>query len=237
MPKDYNKLGAVIGRVLFAGFDADGGGNPNDGDEGDKAQGHARMLKGERDRDQIDEEGEPVFALDGGVFCLKFACVAQTAADGQAEEEEAEAGQNHGRDVDGYREGVHLLFEDVGGKEGEQRETKEEAEVGIENAFVGLVGAVDEMVVIYPINADEGKGDEIEAEGGENGAEAGEAVLVRDFELKHHDGDDDGDDSVGEGFEAGWGGDVMGHEVYCRGVFVLAEAYNGDCADEGSSLH
>jgi hypothetical protein len=26
-----------------------------------------------------------------------------------------------------------------------------------------------------------------------------------DFEFQHHDGDDDGDDAVGEGFEAGWG--------------------------------
>src|SRR5260370_16163 len=67
----------------------------------------------------------------------------------------------------------------------------------------------------------EGEGDEIEAEGGENGAEAGEAVLVGNLELEHHDGDDDGDDSVGEGFEASWGGSVVGHEFCCRGVFRL----------------
>ena len=123
----------------------------------------------------------------------------------------AEAGQNHGRDVDGDRKGVHLLFEDVGGEEGEQREAEEEAEVGVEDAIVGFFGAVDEMMVIDPVDADEGKGDEIEAEGGENGAKAGEAVLVGDLELEHHDGDDDGDDSVGEGFEAGWSGDVVSH--------------------------
>ena len=40
--------------------------------------------------------------------------------------------------------------------------------------------------------------------------ERAEAVEVRDFasgdvELEHHDGDDDGNDSVGEGFEAAWG--------------------------------
>jgi hypothetical protein len=43
---------------------------------------------------------------------------------------------------------------------------------------------------------------------------------VGDLELEHHDGDDDGDDSVGEGFETGWGGDVMGHGFRECLVFV-----------------
>src|SRR5258708_40011057 len=64
--------------------------------------------------------------------------------------------------------------------------------------------------MVYPVNADKSEGDEIEAQCGENGTKAGEAVLVGNLELEHHDGDDDGDDSVGEGFEASWGGDVMG---------------------------
>ena len=65
--------------------------------------------------------------------------------------------------------------------------------------------------MIDPVNASEGKGDEIEGQGGENGAEAGEAILMGDLQFEHHDGDDDGDDSVGEGFEAGWCEDAMGH--------------------------
>ena len=52
----------------------------------------------------------------------------------------------------------------------------------------------------------EGEGEGVDGEGREHGVEAGEAVLVWDLELEHHDGDDDGDDSVGEGFEAGWSG-------------------------------
>ncbi len=210
--------------MLLSGFYAGGGGDPDDGDEGDEAKCHVRMLEGERDRDEIDEEGKIVFALDGGVLGFQFARVAQTAADGKAQEEEAEAGQDHGRDVDGDREGVHLLFEDIGGKEGEQREAEEEAEVGVEDTLVGLFGAVDEVVVVDPVNADESEGDEIEGQGGENGAEAGEAFLVGNLELEHHDGDDDGDDSVGEGFEAGWSGDVVGHEVCCRVSFVFGRS-------------
>jgi hypothetical protein len=150
-------LGTVVGKILLAGFYADGRGDPDDGDEGDEAKCHMRMLEGDRDRNDIDEERKIVFTLDGGVLRLKFARMAQAAADGQAKEEEAEAGQDHGRDVDGDRERVHLLFEDIGGEEGEQRETEEEAEVGVEDALVGLFGAVDEVVVVDPVNADESK--------------------------------------------------------------------------------
>jgi hypothetical protein len=205
------ELGMVVRRMFLSGFYAGGGGNPYDGDEGYEAKCHVRMLEGERDRDEIDEERKIVFALDGGVLGFQFARMAQAAADREAQEEEAEAGQDHGRDVDGDREGVHLLFEDIGGKKREQREAEEEAEVGVEDELVGLFGAVDEVVVIDPINRSESKGDEIEAQRRENCAKAGEAVLVGNFELEHHDGDDDGDDSVGEGFEASWGGDVAGH--------------------------
>jgi hypothetical protein len=35
-------------------------------------------------------------------------------------------------------------------------------------------------------------------------------------ELEHHDGDDDGDDSVGEGFEAGWGAGEVRHGEWVR---------------------
>ena len=161
------------------------------------------MLEGKGDCDEIDEERKIVFALNGRVLGLELAHVAETAAVVQPQEKKAEACQDHGRDVYGNREGVHHLLEDIGGEEGQQREAEEKAKVGLKDTFVGLLGAVDEMVMINPVNASEGKGDEIEAQGGENGAEAGEAVLMGDLQFEHHDGDDDGDDSVGEGFEAG----------------------------------
>jgi hypothetical protein len=73
--------------------------------------------------------------------------------------------------------------------------------------------------MVDPIYRRESEGDEIEAQRGQDSSETGKAVLVGNLELDHHDGDDDGDDTVGEGFEAGWGGDVAGHG--CRSVFRL----------------
>jgi hypothetical protein len=222
-------LTALIARELIAGFDANGGCDPDHRNEGDEAESHARMLEGERDRNEIDEEREPVFSLDGLVFGVEFTCVAQAAGDGQTQEEKTEAGDDHGRDVDHDGVRVHLFFKDVGGEEGEQREAEEEAKVGIEDEIVGLFSAVDEVMVVDPVNPDEGKRDEVEAQCGEDGVETGEAFLMGDFELEHHDGDDDGDDSVGEGFEASWGGDVVGHGCLVSGLAVLAEAYNDVC--------
>jgi hypothetical protein len=217
-------LTGFVARILFARFDADGGSDPDDGDEGDEAKRHVRMLEGQGDCDEVDEERKPVFALDRFVFRLELACVAQTAADGQTQKEKAEARQDHGCDIDGDREGVHLLFEDVRSEEGQKREAEEEAEVGVKDEFVGLFGAVDEVVMVHPIDRGKSEGDEIEAQRGENGAEACDPFLVGDLELKHHDGDDDGDDSVGEGFEAGWSGNVVGHSGMLSGAFCLGRS-------------
>ena len=197
--------------MFVAGFDACGGGYPDDGNEGSEAERDARVLEGDGNGDEIDEKGEPVFALDCCIFCFKFAGVTEAPADGEVQAEEAEAGDDHRRDVNSDREGVHLLVEHIGSEERQKGETEEKGQICVKDELVDLFGAVDELVVVDPVNAGEGEGDEIEAEGGENGAQAFEPVLVGNFEFEHHDGDDDGDDSVGEGLKAGWFEEVVGH--------------------------
>ena len=141
--------------MFFAGLYARGRGDPDHGDEGDKAEGDVGVLVGKRDCHEIDEERKPVLALDCGVLSLELVRVAQTAADGQAQEKKAEARDDHRSDIEGDREGVHLLVQDIRGEKGQQREAEEKAEVGVEDELVGLVGAVDEVVMIYPVNAGE----------------------------------------------------------------------------------
>lgn len=158
------------------------------------------MLEGDGNGNEIDEEGEPVFSLDRDVFRFKFAGVTQSPADGKAEAKKAETGDDHRGDVNRDREGVDLLVEDIRGEERKKGETEEKGEICVEDELVNLFGSVDELVVIYPIDTDEGERNEVETECRENGAEAFEAVLMGNFEFEHHDGDDDSDDSVGEGF-------------------------------------
>jgi len=199
---------------VFRGFDAGGGGDPDDGDEGAEAESEVRVVEGEGNRDEVGEERHPVFVLDGGVAGLELVGEAKAAGDGETQKHEAETGDDHRGGVKSDGEGVELFVEDVGGEEGQEREAEEEEEVGVEDGLVGLFGAVDEVVVVDPVNAGEGEGDGVDVEGGKDGVEAGGAVLVGDFEFEHHDGDDDGDDAVGEGFEAGWAGEVVGHECF-----------------------
>jgi hypothetical protein len=80
---------------------------------------------------------------------------------------------------------------------------------------------VDEVVVIDPVNAGLDEAEEIDEEEREDGVEAADVgdVFGGDVEFEHHDGDDDSDDSVGEGFEAAWG-ERFGHG------WLWEEAYN-----------
>ena len=191
--------------------DGSGGVDPDDGDEGGDAKGEMGVGEGEGDGDEVEGERDPVLDLGEGVVLIECSGLAEAADDGDAEEEEGESGDDHGGGVEGDGEGVEVFFEQVGGEEGEQREAEEEGEVGVEDGLIGLAGTVDEVVVVYPVNACKREGEGVDGEGGEDGAESGEAIGVGDFEFEDHDGDDDGDDSVGEGFEAGWGADEMGH--------------------------
>lgn len=203
------EVGVVAGVIGFAWFDAGGGRHPDDGDEGTQAESHVGMGEGHRNSHQISEERVEMLALDGGVLGLEFAGEAEAAANGEAQQQKAEAGDDHRRDVEGDREGVHLFFKHIRGEEGQQRQAEEEEEIGIEDELIGLLGAVDQVVMIYPIYPRKCKGDGIDGEDWENRVEPGDSVLAGNFELKHHDGDDDGDDSVGEGFKACWRGQVM----------------------------
>ncbi len=117
-----------------------------------------------------------------------------------------------------------MLLDHVIGKEGQERKAEEEAEVGPQDEHVDLFEPVDEVVMVDPVDAGEDEGEQVDDEGGEDGDEAGEAGFVRDFELEHHDGDDDGDDAVGEGFQARWGGLVRhgGRLVACTQAAYMA---------------
>jgi hypothetical protein len=199
------------GSVVRACGRGGGGDDPDDSDQSDCGEREVRVKLCERDGYEVEDEAGVVFALSDDVFALEATGLFEQAADGETQEEEGEAGDDHRGGVEGDGEGVGVLLEDVGGEEGQKRGGEEEGEVGVEDAMVGLFGAVDEVVVVDPVDADEGEGEEVDEENGGEGEEAGDAVLVRDFELEDHDGDDDGEDSVGEGFEARGGEELFGH--------------------------
>ena len=136
-------------------LDANGWSNPDNSDEGTQAERDMRVGEGRRNCNQISQQRVQMLALDRGVLRFEFAGEAKTTANGQAQQQKAEAGDDHRRSVKGYREGVHLFFKDIRREEGQQRETKEKEKIRIEDEFVSLLGAVDEMVMMTAITPSE----------------------------------------------------------------------------------
>jgi hypothetical protein len=193
---------AVGGFVAL--LDAESGDYPEESDGGDEAEGYSGIVRGERDGDEVDGERSPVLELHGAVGVFEGAFGALAGADGETQEHEAEAGDEQRGRVDGYGEAVIGFLVNVGGEERKQREAEEPDEVGPEDVGRGFAKAMDQQMVVDPVDADEGEGERVDGDAGSDGDESRKAVCEGDFEVEHHDGDNDGDDSVGEGFETGW---------------------------------
>ena len=57
------------------------------------------------------------------------------------------------------------------------------------------------VVVVVPVDADVDKAQYITEEDGDEGNERLECLALRHLHFQHHDGDNDGDDAITEGFE------------------------------------
>src|SRR2546422_2919091 len=57
-------------------------------------------------------------------------------------------------------------------------------------------------MVVAPVDAEKNKTQSIAEEYGNQGAQRGQTGLLRHFQFKHHDGDEDGDHAVAEGFQS-----------------------------------
>ena len=80
---------------------------------------------------------------------------------------------------------------------------------------------IDEVMVVDPVDADLNETKQVNEDERKDFMQAGEiADFARGYlELEHHDGDDDGDDAVGEGFEAAWG-EGLGHDGLCKEAYI-----------------
>src|ERR1017187_3766145 len=190
---------------LFIGedaFDAGVGGEPEEGDEDKEGVGDPGGDEGEGDGEEVAEGGEftfPVVADGGGeegvgALLLDDGALQNVVGDGGHEEDEAVDGG-------GYRS--EMVFADPRGGEREKREPEKQVEVRPEDAAADAFGGLEEVVMVVPINADVDEAQDVAEEDGQERFQGGEVGGVRDFQFQHHDGDDDGEDAVAEGFEPG----------------------------------
>ena len=191
-------------RVVFGegAFDAFVGDQPEEGDEDEEGVGEPGVDEGEGDGGEVRDGGEfafPVVADGGG----EEPAGALFFDDGALEYVEGDGGHEEDEAVEGSGDGSEVVLVDKCGGEGEEGEPEEEMEVGPEDGAGDVLGGVEEVMMIVPVNADVDEAEEIAQEHGEQRAQVGEVGAVRDFQFEDHDGDDDGDDAVAEGFEAG----------------------------------
>jgi hypothetical protein len=183
-------------------LDARIGNEPEEGDEDEEGLRDPRADKSEGDGQKVAGGREfsfPVVADGGGeerVGALLFDDSALQDVVGDRGHEKDEA-------VHGGGDRGDMIFVYPRGGEGEEGEPEEEMEVRPEDAAGDVFGGVEEVMVIVPVNADVDEAEDITQKDGEKRLQFGEAVAVRDFQLQHHDGDDDREDAVAESFEPG----------------------------------
>jgi hypothetical protein len=92
------------------------------------------------------------------------------------------------------REGV---FAHPAGDERDQRQPEQEMQVGPQNAAIHLTDNLKQVVMVVPVNSQIDKTEQVAEEDGKQRLEAVECRRVEgDFQLEHHDGDQDGHDAV-----------------------------------------
>ena len=181
------------------------GKDPDQSNDGVEKDGGGGVDVSGGDGQEVAAERHPVFARGRGIFHCAPAGKTEAALDGETKQHEGEAGRKQGKAVEDDGEAVTLFFKHPGGEVRKKRGTEEKEQIGVEDAAIDLFNAMDEEMVIDPIDAGEGEGEDVDEEDGKDGMDAGDAVRMRDLELEHHDGDDDGEDAVREGLEAGRG--------------------------------
>src|SRR5580765_5613454 len=115
----------------------------------------------ERDRNDVEREAQEMLALRGRVLGHESAGELQQTADGEPQQKKHESCEDHRRSVESDREGFRVLLDDVGGEEGQQRGAEEVAEVGVEHTVIALLQAMDQVMVVDPVDGREAEGEQV----------------------------------------------------------------------------
>src|SRR5271155_865994 len=90
-------------------------------------------------------------------------------------------------------------------------------QIGPEDAAVHLVAGLEHVVMIAPVDADENETEHIAEKNRNDWTQRHQIGAVRHFQLQHHNGDNDGDNAVAEGFETS-----LIHAALCLAASNLA---------------
>src|SRR5882724_1677333 len=91
-----------------------------------------------------------------------------------------------------------------------------------ENGAIDAPSGLKHVMVVVPINADVNEAEDVAEENGQLRFERRQAGSFGNFQLEHHNCNDDGDDAVAEGFKP-----ILFHE---RGYARRVKTLNCKCA-------
>ena len=195
--------GGRLGGEAF--FDAAVGDEPDDGDDGVANRGERRMKEGERDGHDVNGDGDFAFrvAANGGGECGGFSVKSDERT---RENEIGDGGEEEDDSVESHGAGAEIVVAHPGGGERHKRKPEEKMEIGPERRAIDAIDSVKEVMVVVPVDGEHDEAENVAGKNGDDGAESVESGAVRGFHLQNHDGDDDGENAVAEGFET-----VFGH--------------------------
>ena len=91
-----------------------------------------------------------------------------------------------------------------------QREPEQQMQVGPEDLAVDPVGQLEHVVVIVPVDPQVDEAQDIAGKNGNHRPEGRQVGSVGHFQFQHHDGDENRDDPIAEGFEPSRGHIIPG---------------------------
>jgi hypothetical protein len=100
--------------------------------------------------------------------------------------------------IDRGRQGLEKIIAQPRGRGRNQRQPEQQVRIGPQDEAIDPRYGVQQMVMVVPVDGHIDEAQHIAHEARRQRLERGPIGAVRDFQLQHHDGDDDSDDAVAE---------------------------------------
>jgi hypothetical protein len=108
---------------------------------------------------------------------------------------------DQGSAISGRRNGGEIAFPHPARGEGDKRQPEQQVQIGPQGGTVYFVAGMEQVVVVVLVDADIDETERIEQEDMTDIEQGMKVSAFRCAQFQHHDGDDDGDDTIAESFE------------------------------------
>ena len=119
-------------------------------------------------------------------------------ADAQRQNGVGDPGHQQVERINKHRPPREVVFAHPPGGERHQRQAEQQEKIGPQDAAAHPAGGMQHMVVIVPVDADIHKTQNVAEEYRSQFPKVRQLRAVRNLQFEHHDGDDDGNNTIAE---------------------------------------